>query len=70
MPTDPVGGRTAAGEVPGQPGGMFAQGTSSNVIITWQAPRDPPGAPITGYKIVRKVRDDNPDTAVDEKSSC
>ena len=66
MPTDPVGGRTAGGELPGQPTGLFAQGTSSNVIVTWQAPRDPPGAPITGYKIVRKVRDDNPDTEVNE----
>ena len=41
LPSDPVDGATAAGARPGQPTGLFGQGTSSNAILTWQAPTDP-----------------------------
>ena len=51
MPTDPVGARTTAGDLPAAPTGLMAQGSNSNVVLHWFAPADPPGAPVTGYKI-------------------
>ena len=68
--SDTVESTTAAGVVPDAVSSMYSQGTSSSGLLVWLAPDDPPGAPITSYKIERKAEYDNPATTdVDESAA-
>ena len=50
-PSDVVKGETADSAAPDPPANLVVQGSSSQVVLYWQASADKAGAPVTGYKI-------------------
>ena len=59
LPSATAIGTTEKAEVPAAPKELDAMAVGTQINLTWKAPKDPAGAPVTGFRIDRMKKDGN-----------